>query len=95
MGCSFSSNELLPSNFLSEKQNNNPLDKLQGSFFKHIIGVNLQSSNWTVESETNRNSILHMIRIMIRFYNYFKNSESYIVFDSLQLLMELDKDEKT
>ena len=62
-GVSFFNSKSLPSNFLSEKQCKNSIDKLQGSFLKHILGVYSQASNWAVESETNRNSvILHIVR---------------------------------
>ena len=58
-GASFFSPKSSRSNFLSEKQCKNPIDKLQGSFLKHILGVHSRASNWAVESETNRNSVTH------------------------------------
>ena len=68
-----------PSDFLSEKQCKNPIDKLQGSFLKHILGVHSRASNWAVESETNRNSVIpHIVRRMIGFYNHLRNLESPI-----------------
>ena len=60
-GVSFFNSKSLPSNFLSEKQSKNPIDKLQGSFLKHILGAYSQASNWVVESETNRNSVIPYI----------------------------------
>ena len=53
-GASFFSPKSSRSNFLSEKQCKNPIDKLQGLFLKHNLGVHSRASNWAVESETNR-----------------------------------------
>ena len=92
-GASFFSSKSLPSNFLSEKQCKNPIDKLQGSFLKHILGVHSRASNWAVESETNRNSVIpHIVRRMIGFYNHLRNSESPIIIDSLKLYVELNEE---
>ena len=55
MGASFFRFNSLSSNFLSEKQCKNPIDKPQGSFLKHILGVYSRGSNWAVESKTSRN----------------------------------------
>ena len=54
-GASFFGSKFSPSDFLSEKQCKSPIDKVQGSFLKHILGVHSRASNWAVESETNRN----------------------------------------
>ena len=82
-GASFFNSKLSPSDFLSEKQCKNPIDKLQGSFLRHILGVHSRASNWPVESETNRNSVIpHIVRRMIGFYNHLRNSESPIIIDS-------------
>ena len=49
-----------------------------------------RASNWAVESETNRNSVIpHIVRRMIGFYNHLRNSESPIIIDSLKLYVEL------
>ena len=95
-GASFFSSKSSSSNFLSEKQCKNPIDKLQGSFLKHILGVHSRASNWAVESETNRNSVIpHIVRRMIGFYNHLRNSESPIIIDSLKLSVELNEEGKT
>ena len=95
-GASFFSSKFSPSDFLSEKQCKNPIDKLQGSFLKHIFGVHSRASNWAVESETNRNSVIpHIVRRMIGFYNHLRNSESPIIIDSLKLSVELNEEGKT
>ena len=95
-GASFFSSKSSPSNFLSEKQCKNPIDKLQGSFLKHILGVHSRASNWAVESETNRNSVIpHIVRRMIGFYNHLRNSESPIIIDNLKLPIELKEGGKT
>ena len=94
-GASFFSSKSSPSNFLSEKQCKNPIDKLQASFLKHIIGVHFQASNWAVESKTSRNpDIPHIVRRMIGFYNHLRNSESPII-NSLKLPVELNQKGKT
>ena len=43
------------------KQRNSPVDKLQRSFLKHILGVRSRSPNWAVESETKRNFVKSLI----------------------------------
>ena len=94
-GASFFSFKSLPSDFLSEKQCKNPIDKLQGSFLKHILGVHSRASNWAVESKTNRNFVIFHIKRMIGFYNHLRNSESPIIIDSLKLSMELNEEGET
>ena len=95
-GASFFNKTSSSSELLSEKQRNNPIDKLQGTFLKHILGVHSRSSNWGVESETNRNSIIPLIiKRMIGFYSHLENSESPIVLESLQLSKQMNKDGKT
>ena len=95
-GVSFFSSKSSPSDFLSEKQCENPIDKLQGSFLKHILSVHSRAYNWVVESETNRNPVIpHIVRRMIGFYNHLKNSESPIIIDSLKLSVELNEEGKT
>ena len=95
-GASFFSSKSSSINFLSEKQCKNPIDKLQGSFLKLIFGVHSRASNWAVESETNRNSVIpHIVRRMIGFYNHLRNSESPIIIDSLKLSVELNEEGKT
>ena len=44
--------------FLSENQQKNPVEKIQISFLKHLLGVNSRSTNWAVLSETNSKPIL-------------------------------------
>ena len=88
-GASFFSSKSSPSDFLSEKQCKNPIDNLQVSFLKHILGVHSRASNEAVERETNRNSVI--VRRMIGFYNHLRNSESPIIIDSLKLSAELNE----
>ena len=95
-GASFFSPTSSRSNFLSEKQCKNPIDKLQGLFLKHNLGVHSRASNWAVESKTNRNSVIpHIVRRIIGFYNHLRNSESPIIINSLKLSMELNEEVKT
>ena len=71
--------------FLAEKQLKNPIDKLQGSFLKGILGVHAHTLNWAVKSETNRNSILiKIMRRMIGFWSHIKESQSPITQDILK-----------
>ena len=58
---------------------------------KHILGAHSQASNWAVESETNKNSVIsHIVRRMIGFYHHLRKSESPIIINSLKLSMELN-----
>ena len=94
-GATFFSSRYSPKDFLSEKQHNNPVDKLQGSFLKHILGVHSRTSNWAVESETNRNSAIpSILKKMVGFYDHLKSSESPIILESIQLSEQLNKDIK-
>ena len=84
-----------PAIFLLENQRNNPVDKVQGTFLKHVLGVYSWSSKWPAESETNKNSVItHVIRRMRIFYNHLKNPASTIILDSLELSMQQNKDDK-
>ena len=94
-GASFFSSKPLPSDFLSEKQCKNSIDKLQGSFLKHVLGVHSRASNRAVESKTSRTSVIPHIVSRIGFYNHLRNSESPINIDSLKLSMELNEEGKT
>ena len=68
MGCFFFPYKFSAGDFLAEKQLKNPIDKLKGSFLKHILGVHACTSNWVVKSETNRSSVLiKIIKRMIGF----------------------------
>ena len=72
--------------FLAEKQLKNPIDKLQGSFLKRILGVHARTSIRAVKSETNRNSILiKIIKRMIGFWSHSKEPGSPITQDILKL----------
>ena len=78
------------------QKNNVKISKLQGPFLKHILCVHSRASNWAVESETNRNSVIpHVVRRMIGFYNHLRNLEIPIIIDSLKLSVELNEEGKT
>ena len=82
--------------FLCDKQLKNPLDKLQCTFLKHILGVHSRVSNWAVESETNRNSIIvKIIKKMGGFLKHTIDSESPIVQDTLELAKQLHSEGQT
>ena len=85
-GTSFFYYKFSARDFLAEKQLKNPIDKLQGSFLKRILGVHAHTSNWAVKSKTNRNSILiKIIKRMIGFWSHIKESENPITQDTLKL----------
>ena len=72
-------------------ENTNKLvdSRLTLGILKYILGVHSRASNWAVESETNRNSVIpHIVRRMIGFCNHLGNSESHIIIDILKLSME-------
>ena len=78
--------------FLAEKQINNLMDKLQGSFLKYILGFLACTSNWAVKSETNRNSMLiKIIKRMIGFWSHIKEYESPITQDILKLAKKIHR----
>ena len=56
-GSAFFTKESSHHSFLSEDQQKNPVEKIQISFLKHLLGVNLRSTNWVVLSETNTKPI--------------------------------------
>ena len=95
-GASFFPDKLSTREFLSEKHVRNPIDKLQCSFLKHILGVHSRVSNWAVKSETNRKSIItKVIKKMGGFLNHIRESESPIVQDTLDLAKNLHTEGKT
>ena len=95
-GASFFPYKFTVRDFLAEKQLKNPIDKLQGSFLKPILGVHTRTSNWAVKSETNRNSILiKIIKRMIGFWSHIKESESPITQDILKLANKIHNEGNT
>ena len=71
MECYFVPKNLSPADFLLEKQCKNPLDRLHCSFLKHIFCVNYRTSNWAVQSETKRTSIVSLIlKRMVKYWNH-------------------------
>ena len=94
-GASFFSTKSHPTIFY---QRNNAVTQQINSknHFWNIFGACSPLSKWAGETETNRKSAVPLIiRRMIGFYNHLKNSESPIILDSLQLSMEVGKDDKT
>ena len=95
-GLHFSALNPCPVIFYQKEKCTNPIDKPKGSFLKHILGVHFRASNWAVESEANRNSVItHIVRRMIGFYTHLGNSESPIIIDSLKSPLELNEEGKT
>ena len=95
-GASFFPYKFSATDFLAEKQLKNPIDKLQGSYLKHILGVHARSSNWAVKSETNRNSVLiKIIKRMIGFWSHIKEFESPITRDTLKLANKIHNEGNT
>lgn len=56
---------------LFESSQKSPIEKLQISFVKHILGVSARVTNWAVLSETNRSPLL--INIFFRILDYWEN----------------------
>ena len=82
--------------FLVEKQLKNPIDKLQGSYLKHNLGIHASFSNWAVKSEINRNSVLiKIIKRMVGFWSHIKESESPITQDTLKLANKIHNKDNT
>ena len=76
--------------FLAEKQLKNPIDKLQDSYLKHVLGVHARTSNWAVKSDTNRTSLLiKIIKKLTGFWSHIKESESPITQDTLKLASKI------
>ena len=72
------------------------VDKLQGSYLKHIFGVHGRTSNWAVKSGTNRNSILtKIIKRIIGIWSHIKESESPITQDTLKLANKIHNEGNT
>lgn len=85
-----------PEDFLSKHQCENHLDKLHCSFFKHVLCVNSRTSNWEVQSETNRPSIVSLILIrLVRYQNHVTESSSPIIQETLEPFKQLHKEAKT
>ena len=55
---------------LSENKQKNPVEKIQISFLKHLLGVNSCSTIWAVLSETNSKPIL--CKIIFKILRYWK-----------------------
>ena len=94
MGCFFFSKNLSPVDFLSQCKTS--LDRLHCSFLKHILCVNSRTSNWPVQSETNRTSIEPLIlQRMIWYCNHVTEHPGPIIQDTLELSKQLHKEGKT
>ena len=57
-GSTFFTRKFVPSDFLSERQLKNTLDKIHCVFIKQVHGVISKASNWAVLSETNRSLLI-------------------------------------
>ena len=60
--------------FLSENQQKNPVEKIQISFLKHLLGVNSRSTNWAVLSETSSKPIL-LCKIILKIVRHWERTK--------------------
>ena len=80
MGSGFLTKQSSRHSFLSENQQKDPVEKIQISFLKHLIGVNSRSTNWAVLSETNSKPIpCKIIFKTVRYWERIKESISPIL----------------
>ena len=80
---------------LSENQQKNPVQKIQISFLKHLLGVNSRSTNWAVLSETNSKPILcKRILKIVRYWERIKELRSPILKAVLITNKQLQKEGK-
>ena len=88
---------LLPSNgkqtnYLSECNLVNIVEKLQNRFLKYILGVNMKSTNWVVRSELGRNPLtMRVYERIIKYFQHIYKSKSRIVQDALTVSKDLDQ----
>ena len=85
-GSTFFTRKFVSSDFLSERQLKNTVDKLHCVFIKQILGVNSKASNWAILSETNRSSLIPgtMTRT-ISFWKHLQDSPSPIIQETVKL----------
>ena len=89
-GSTFFTRKFVPSDFLSERQLKNAVDKLHYVFNKQILGVNSKVSNWAVLSETNRSSLIPGIMTrMFSFWKHLQDSPSPIIEETVKLFKTL------
>ena len=92
---SFFPKHFLPADFLSEKQCKISLEKLHRSFLIHILCVNSRTSNWAVQSETNRTSTVpSLLTRMVRYWNHVTEFASPKIQDTLESSKQLHKKAK-
>ena len=94
-GSAFFTKQYSCHSFLSENQQENPVEKIQISFLKHLLSVNSRSTNWAVLSETNSKPILCKIILKIeRYWERIKESPSPILKAVLITNKQLQKEGK-
>ena len=85
-GSTFFTRKFVPSDFLSERQLKNAVDKLHCVFIKQILGVNSKVSKWAILSETNRSSLIPGIMTrMISFWKHVQDPPSPIIQETVKL----------
>ena len=95
MGSGFLTKQSSRHSFLSENQQKDPVEKIQISFLKHLIGVNSRSTNWAVLSETNSKPILcKRILKIVRYWERIKELRSPILKAVLITNKQLQKEGK-
>ena len=92
-GSTFFTRKFVPSDFLSERQLKNAVDKVNCVFIKQILRVNSKASNWAVLSETNRSSLIPGIMPrMISFWKHLQDSPSPIIEETVKLSKTLHEE---
>ena len=92
-GSTFFTRKFVPSDFLSERQLKNAVDKVNCVFIKQILRVNSKASNWAVLSETNRSSlILGIMTRMILFWKHLQDSPCPIIEETVKLSKTLHEE---
>ena len=92
-GSTFFTRKFVPSDFLSERQLKNAVDKVNCVFIKQILRVNSKASNWAVLSETNRSSLIPGIMAsMILFWKHLQDSPSPIIEGTVKLSKTLHEE---
>ena len=72
-------------NFFDNSALKSPLENLQTTLLKILLGVGEKTSNWAVRSETGRYPlVLTLMQNMLKFYFHLRSSESPIVQAAIQ-----------
>ena len=92
-GGTFFTRKFVASDFLSEQQLKNVVDKLHCVFIMQILSINSKASKLVVLSETNRSYLIPGIMTrMILFWKYLQDSPSPIKQETVKLSKPLHEE---